>query len=281
MEKNANDKTVIITGMSGAGMSSVLKAMEDMGYEAFDNFPLFLIDQLIENRESDTKFAIGLDTRTRGFETAAVLNAAHRHMAKLLFVNCEDAVLQKRYTETRRRHPLARDKSVSAGIKKERAQLKPLLDAADIVIDTTDLSIHDLRHTLEGHFVQDSQKNLKITLMSFGFKYGVPREADIVMDVRFLQNPHWEPALKPLSGLDRPVGEHIEQDPGFADFLSSFQSLLSPLLPRYAEEGKKYLTIAMGCTGGRHRSVYVTKKMGAWLEEQGFKPYIEHRDLDG
>jgi len=271
-------KIIIVTGLSGAGISSALDALEDLGYEVLDNFPLPLISSLLET-PSDKPLAIGIDTRTRGFDPAAVLETAEELKAELVFMSCDEPVLQKRFTETRRRHPLAKDRPVSAGIKREQSWLFPLREKADVLIDTSELSIHDLRRVIEGHFDTTRSGKMTVTLLSFGYKYGLPREADIVMDVRFLKNPHWEEDLKPLTGQDKAVGDYIEQDPDFEKFVQHFQELIAPLLARYAQEGKSYLTLAVGCTGGRHRSVYIAEKLAPWLESLGPKIFIEHRDV--
>lgn len=273
-------KLVIVTGLSGAGMSSALKHFEDMGYEALDNFPLALIESLIASKEDTRPIALGIDTRTRGFDVQALLDKIEELNAKLLFLHADEAVLQKRFTETRRRHPLAKDRPVSAGIKKEMSWLFPLRGAATMAIDTSELSIHDLRRQIEGQFKIEQAGTLTITLLSFGYKYGLPREADIVMDARFLRNPHWVANLRPLTGKDPKVGDYIAEDPAFNDFINSFKSLLSPLLPRYQSEGKSYLTIAVGCSGGRHRSTHVVETLAKVLENQGVKVHIEHRDID-
>ena len=283
---NTNDHSareiLLVTGYSGAGMSSVLKTLEDMGFEAFDNFPLSMVEPLLADQGAKSNtIAIGIDARTRGFSTDAVINLCRDHNAKLVFLSCDDAVLQRRFTEPRRKHPLAREKSVKSAIHQEKEILQGLRSEADYVIDTSDLSIHDLRHILEGHFHQKKHKRMTITLMSFGFKHGLPREADIVMDVRFVQNPHWEPELRPLTGKDKAVGDHIEKDPDYAAFIERFETMIKPLLPRYEKEGKIYLTIAIGCTGGRHRSVYTVEKIAKWLTENGAVIHIEHRDLKG
>ncbi|MCB9990293.1 MAG: RNase adapter RapZ [Rhodospirillales bacterium] len=272
---------LIVTGLSGAGMSSSLKHLEDMGYEVFDNFPLTLVGPLVNDAQAQTRpIAIGIDTRTRGFDPDAVLAAIKAYSARLVFITADEAVLQKRFTETRRRHPLAADRPASAGIKKEQEWLYSLKEKTDDLIDTSMLSIHELRQVLEGRFGTDAEKRLTVTLMSFGFKYGTPREADIVLDVRFLQNPHWVPELKPLTGRDKAVGQYIEKDDGFAPFVTHLKDLIAPLLPRYAAEGKSYLTIAFGCTGGHHRSVYLAETLKPWTEDQGFKTHILHRDID-
>jgi len=273
--------TLIVTGLSGAGMSSALKHLEDLGYEVFDNFPLTLVGPLLGDPAfKDKPTAIGIDTRTRGFDPEAVRETVKALRARLVFVTADEMVLQKRFTETRRRHPLAQDRPASAGIKREQEWLHGLRAKADEVIDTSMLSVHDLRRVLEERFGLEQKGKLTVTLMSFGYKHGTPREADIVMDVRFLQNPHWVPELKPLTGLDAAVGTYVEQDAALEPFLTRFKDMMAPLLPRYAHEGKSYLTVAMGCTGGRHRSVYVVEKLKPWLEHQGFITHVFHRDAD-
>ena len=278
-------KPVIVTGFSGAGITSVLKTLEDFDYEVFDNFPVSLVQPLVEDVLADEgcsgNIAIGIDTRTRGFCVQAVTDLVRSVNAKFLFVVCDDAVLQKRFTETRRRHPMAQGRSVRYGIEQERKILGDLQSEADILLDTSEYSIHDMRHVLEGHFQIKPQEKLSVTLMSFGFRHGIPREADIVMDVRFLRNPHWDKVLKPMTGLDDEVGEYILKDGDFEAFICHFKGLLEPLLPRYAYEGKRYLTIAIGCTGGRHRSVFTVRHLSDWFKDKGLSVYIENRDLKG
>ncbi len=286
--KKEEFKIIVVTGMSGAGISSALKALEDRGYEVFDNFPLSLISELCSQtkdiskrheKSSKTGLAIGVDTRTRGFSAGRVLDTLKDIGAKLVFITCDDSVLYKRFTETRRRHPLAAERTVSYGIEKEKKILSKLKDNADIVIDTSDKSIHDLRHMLESFFSFKSDGALSISLVSFGFRNGVPRDADIVMDVRFLRNPHWDPALKLLTGLEDEVGEYIREDEDFEPFIENFKTLLKPLFPRYRAEGKSYLTIAVGCTGGKHRSVFVVDTLCKWMEDQGVRAFADHRDM--
>ncbi len=279
MSKSDNS-IIIVTGLSGAGMSSALKALEDLGYEVLDNFPVSMIDPLLQDSDNTKPIAIGIDTRTRGFDPDTILETVQGIGATLVFLSADEQVLQKRFTETRRKHPLATDRPVSAGIRKELELLYSLRDQADVMLDTTNLTIHDLRRTMEGQFSLHGASALTLTLMSFGFKYGVPREADLVMDVRFLKNPHWVEELKNQTGQDAPVGTYIEEDESFAPFIENFKKLLTPLLPRYAHEGKSYLTIAVGCTGGKHRSVYTVETLKPWLENQGFPLHIKHRDMD-
>lgn len=275
----AKNDLVFVTGLSGAGLSSALKTLEDLGYEVFDNFPLSLIDDLMKDKNTGKPIALGLDTRTRGFHPQTIIQKAADYAARLIFITCDEGVLQKRFTETRRLHPLAADRPVSAGIKKELAMLHPLKMAADPVIDTTELSIHALKRTLKGYMAAPSAQTINLTLLSFGFKNGLPREADIVMDVRFLKNPHWEEDLRPLTGVDKAVQTYIAKDSALAPFLANFKAMIDPLLDRYALEGKRYLTIAIGCTGGKHRSVYVATLLGAWLEQKNLPVTIDHRDM--
>jgi UPF0042 nucleotide-binding protein len=240
-----------------------------------------MIEPLLQDDEAHRRFiAIGIDTRTRGFDPDRIITKAKEIKASMLFLTAEEAVLQNRLTETRRRHPMAQDRPASAGIRKEQTWLYPLREHADIVINTSELSIHELRRQLEGHFGTNNQTGLTITLMSFGFRHGLPREADIVMDLRFLRNPHWVSELKTLTGTDQAVGEYISQDTTFDAFLDHFEALMTPLLPRYKQEGKSYLTIAFGCTGGRHRSVFTVEMLKPRLEAQGFGTSIVHRDME-
>lgn len=280
MNTPKNARHLIITGYSGAGMSSCLKHLEDVDYEVFDNFPLSLIPALVADPASaGHPLAIVVDARTRGFDPAGLIAIVRQTQAKLVFMTADESELLKRFTETRRRHPLAGDRPASAGIKKEQDILSPLQQAADLVIDTTGLSMHDLRRVVAGHFEDPRVGHLSITMMSFGFRHGVPRDADIVMDIRFLSNPHWVPELRPLTGLDRAVGDYVSGDSAFTGFIENFKTMLTPLLPRYAAEGKSYLTIAIGCTGGRHRSVYSVETLKPWLLAQGFPAQIFHRDV--
>ncbi len=271
---------LLITGLSGAGISSVLKSLEDLGFEVFDNFPISLLDPLLDETKDKSKLAIGIDARSRGFSAQSILNACEKIDARLVFITCDQDVLLQRFSETRRLHPKALDKPIISGIKEEQAMLNPLAQKADLTIDTSDLSIHDLRHILEGHFGTRSEQGMTINLMSFGFRNGLPREADIVMDVRFVKNPHWDDKLRPLSGMDKDVGDYIDEDKSFGLFMDNFKALLEPLIPKYENEGKNYLTIAVGCTGGRHRSVYSIETLAKWLENMPNRVHVTHRDLN-
>lgn len=281
-------KIVIVTGLSGAGISSALKILEDTGYEIFDNFPLNFIDPLVaQDGAHKNPLAFALDTRSRGFSPEAILARIEALRANpdnditLLFMTCSNGRLQKRFSETRRGHPLAKDRPVLDGIRQERGWLKPLMDAADLLIDTAELSVQDLRRQLESSIDPDpAKRRLTVTVMSFGFKNGVPRESDMVLDARFLANPHWDTILRPLTGKDKEVQDYVAKDPDFAAFLTHTESMLKLLLPRYADEGKYYFTLAVGCTGGRHRSVYLVERLSKILAGWGYNVSTRHRDLD-
>lgn len=276
---------VLVSGLSGGGMSTALKTLEDLGYEAVDNLRLSLLDALV-GQAHDRPLAIGIDSRTRDFTAEALaqeladLRERPDLDVQILFMEATDEVIQRRYTETRRPHPQALDRPIADGIARERALLTPLRETADVVIDTSDISIHDARRILAGHFRLDSDPALHVFVTSFAYRHGVPREADLVFDVRFLDNPHWVPELRPKTGFDADVAAHVEKDPDFAGFMRHLRELLAPLLPRYAREGKRYLTIAVGCTGGRHRSVLVTRRLADWLRGLGHKVGEAHRDID-
>jgi UPF0042 nucleotide-binding protein len=286
-QQDAMDKTKIIfvTGFSGAGRSTGLKILEDLGYEVFDNIPLRIVGSLIEAAEPPAHIAIGIDTRTRYFSAEKLiteidrLNADERYEAELVLMLCDEVKLQQRYSETRRPHPMASDRSVSDGIKVEAEILEPLLGYADYRIDTTTLSVHNLRDDLLHKFAIDETRQMQITVKSFGFKKGAPRDVDMVFDVRFLRNPHWDDALKALTGQDEAVGAYITADEDFAAFWDNVASMMALLLPRYQKEGKSYFTIGFGCMGGQHRSVYCTEKLAAQLKAQDYSINIQHRDM--
>jgi UPF0042 nucleotide-binding protein len=279
-------RLVLVTGMSGAGRSSALRALEDAGYEAVDNLPLALLDAIVASEGLRGRgLAIDVDIRSRGFSAPELAGAIDALFARpgldgrLLFIDCDDEVLRRRFTETRRRHPLAKDRPVLDGIRHERRQIEVVRARADVVIDTTELSVADLRRLVVGHFPLERDR-LSVFVVSFGFRKGVPREADLVFDVRFLANPHYVEALRPRTGLDAPVVAHVTADPAFAGFLAGLERLILPLLPLYEREGKHYLTIAVGCTGGRHRSIVVAERLGAILAREGQEVRVAHRDLD-
>jgi RNase adapter protein RapZ len=278
---------VLVSGLSGAGKASILRVLEDLGFETVDNPPLNTLEELV----GDRPLAAGVDTRTRGFSPDTVLLALERLRRRpgltvtLVYATAEDATLLCRYTETRRRHPLAPGggppgaNRVSDGIARERALMEPLRNAADWVVDTSDLPSPALRQLVERRFSPEGAPGLSVLVQSFAFPRGLPRDADLVFDLRFLRNPHYDPALRPLTGRNRAVAAHVEADPDFAAFWGRLTGFLDPLLPRYVAEGKKYLTVALGCTGGRHRSVLVAERLTAHFCHSGWRADVTHREL--
>lgn len=274
-------RLVLVTGLSGAGKNSILRALEDLGYEAVDNPPLSMVDTLIR---PNARLAVGIDARTRDFSADEVLSLLDRlrrrlrQPPQLIYATAEPTVLLRRYTETRRRHPLAPDGTVSEGIETETALTQPLQMAADWLIDTSDLPLPTLRQMIDQR-LGGAGTGLSVTLVSFGYPAGLPRDADLVFDARFLRNPHYIPELRPQTGLDEGVRAYIAADQGYADYLAKLVDLTAFLLPRFVEEGKKYATIAIGCTGGRHRSVTLVEALAAELDRLGWRARIEHRAL--
>ena len=283
-------RALLVTGMSGAGRTSALKILEDLGYEAVDNLPLSLFDKLLATDEAgdtndaiDRPLAIGIDSRTRAFDADAIAERIGDLRAEgveitLVFLDCSGTELTRRFSETRRRHPLALDRPAADGIAREREIVAPLRRIADIVIDTSDYAVRDLRRALSGRFARAAVEPLTLTILSFGFARGLPRDADLVFDMRFLANPHWDAILRPMTGDDDAVGAYITADPAFAPTFDRIFDLLLLLLPRYGAEGKAYLTVAFGCTGGRHRSVFVARMMADRLAAAGWGGSVVHRD---
>jgi RNase adapter protein RapZ len=290
MPQTRPNRILLVTGMSGAGKSTALKTLEDMGWEAVDNLPFSLLDRLLATKPSEgasgaRPLAIGIDSRTRGFKAQAIIDriktmrdGAGANIATL-FLDCTGAELERRYSETRRRHPLAPDRPAADGIARERELIAPLRRWADHVIDTTASTSNDLRLELRNRFEVDHGGEPVLSVMSFGFARGLPRNADLVFDMRFLRNPHWDAELRPMTGLDESVGLYVRADPAYAEAVSRIADLLLLLLPRYKAEGKSYITVAFGCTGGRHRSVHVAESISSQLRGAGFSPTVSHRDL--
>ncbi|KAF0138324.1 MAG: hypothetical protein FD153_1388 [Rhodospirillaceae bacterium] len=286
-ERATGTPVVVITGLSGAGKSSALKALEDMGYEAVDNLPLSLLANVVGHGSGPHRpLALCIDIRTRDFGIESVRQRLGRlkHEAgvdvRLVYIDCDDEVLRRRFTETRRRHPLALDRPLTDGIRHERQLMAPLRDAAHLVIDSSQLPPAALKQVLEHCFSTGTHRGLVVFVSSFAFRQGLPREADLVFDVRFLKNPHYEAALCARTGCDAEVTTFIASDPAFAPFFETLINLLGPLLPRYEAEGKSYLTIAIGCTGGRHRSVFVAERLTGWLRARGARVALRHRELE-
>jgi len=272
-----NRLMLLVTGMSGAGRSTALKVLEDLGFEAVDNLPLPFLARLAAGARTDAvtrPVAVGIDVRSRDFGSVALQEEVDKliyadHLdVKLLFLDCDDTILIRRYAETRRRHPLAADRPVEDGLALERRAIAPLRDRADLVIDTTELTVWDLKQRLATEFKHGGSSGMAVSVVSFSYRKGLPREADLVFDARFLTNPHYNPDLRPLTGQNSAVADAVAADKDFDAFWTRLTDLLTLTLPRYEQEGKSYLTIAVGCTGGKHRSVFIAEKLLAWLQEQ-------------
>lgn len=278
---------VIITGMSGAGKTVAIQSFEDMGYFCIDNMPPSLIPkfwELIKESGKVTKIALVVDLRSRSFFEeiqSMLIDIENTNFidTRMLFLDASDNELVSRYKETRRAHPLAMDGLITEGIRKERAILDDLKTRASIVIDTTTLTPRQLREKINQEFRASHETGFRVEILSFGFKYGLPIDADIVMDVRFLPNPHYIPELRPLTGKDEPVYDYVMSFPETEEFYQQFTTLLQTILPGYVKEGKSSLTVAIGCTGGQHRSVALSERIGATLSED-YRVNITHRDKD-
>jgi UPF0042 nucleotide-binding protein len=285
---------LLVSGMSGAGKSTALRTLEDLGWETVDNLPLMLLDRLTETlprsgndtQDRERPLAIGIDTRTRGFDAHTIVqrietlrDTEHRDI-ETLYLDCSGSELERRYAETRRRHPMAQDRPAADGIARERELTEPLRRWATQVIDTTAMTVNDLQHEVRTRFSRDPNDETVLTILSFGFSRGMPRNADLVFDVRFLRNPHWNENLKPMTGLSSEVSNYIAQDPAYEDAVGQIERLLAILLPRYQAQGKSYVTVAFGCTGGRHRSVHVAERVASYLRREGFSPTVLHRNIE-
>jgi UPF0042 nucleotide-binding protein len=285
---------LLITGLSGAGKSTALDVLEDLGWETIDNLPIRMLERLVgeAERSSDqtstpprAPLAIGFDSRTRGFVPIEIITLIKSMSARgdlaltFMFIDCKTTELERRFNETRRRHPMAQERTVQEAIAAERELLEPLRRWADVVIDTSALTSNDLQSRVRELFGKEHQAEPNLTVSSFGFARGMPPLADLVFDMRFLDNPHWVEGLRDKTGLDPEVGAHIEGDTAFAQAFEQIRSLLLNLLPRYKAQGKAYVHIAFGCTGGRHRSVFTAQSMAEALREAGFSPTVRHRNL--
>ena len=274
---------MIVTGLSGAGKSSALSYLEDMGYEAIDNLPLPMLPDLLDLKKARKKsIAVGVDSRTLGFKASKLLSEAKKVGAQVVFLTSNKRVLQQRFSKTRRRHPLTSSEiSLQQAIAQEMDDFAPLYDKSDVVLDTSKLTPVELGQMLANNFAIDTKpKEPQYSVMSFSYAYGVPAHADYVFDVRFLKNPFYDPSLRNKDGRDKNVQKYIEQDQHVVDFISHVKQLLEPLLPRFVEEGKNYVTIAFGCTGGMHRSVYLAETIGKWMKKQVGDVTIHHRERD-
>lgn len=283
----AGFRLVLITGMSGAGRSTASKALEDIGYSVTDNLPADLIGEIVARARAPEstreRVAVVVDARS-GLEFATLDRTLERLATDgvpvtILFLDADDEALATRFEETRRPHPVAAP-TVADSIAAERKGLESLKERADMIVDTTDRNVHELRDAIRDAF-EEQDRPMRVTVTSFGFKTGVPRVVDLVFDVRFLPNPHWVEELRPLTGLDETVSNHVLQSNDAAAFLEHVEGLLDFLVPRYEAEGKSYLTIGVGCTGGRHRSVAIVEEIARWLEARGdVDVTVRHRDLD-
>lgn len=279
-------RLVLVTGPSGAGRSSALRVLEDAGFEAIDNLPLRLLPALLDGPEREGSVALGIDARNRDFSTTAVLDLIGQLagrtdvMTELLYLDCADDTLLRRFSETRRRHPLAPEDRPAEGIAREKELLAPIRARADVLIDTTQLNIHQLRVEVEEWFAPDGGLSLAVSVESFSYKRGLPRSVDIVHDCRFLQNPYWKPELRGLNGTDQAVADYVKEDARYGPFSRKVQELSELLLPAFLDEGKSHVSIAFGCTGGQHRSVALAEEHALRLANKGWQVSIRHRELD-
>jgi len=279
-------RLVLVTGPSGAGRSTAIHAFEDLGYEVIDNLPLSLVPRLIEGPALGRPIALGLDVRNRDFAASALielidsLTVDPRIGLQVLYLDCVPGELIRRYSDTRRRHPLAPHETPSHGIDRERDLLTPIRVRADHLIDTTEMTPHDLKAEIARWFGKDQANRLAVSVQSFSYKRGVPRGVDMVFDCRFLANPHWVTGLRASDGRDPMVQAHVQGDPRFAEFLQRLRDLILMLLPAHRDEGKAYLSIGFGCSGGQHRSVVVAELLGKVLAEEGWPVSKRHRELE-
>ena len=276
-------RLLLVTGMSGAGKSTVLDTLEDMGWDVVDNLPADLLDSFVNGGEQcrTASVAVAMDARSRGFDPERLpelIRSIEGVEPEILYLDCSGTELMRRYDETRRRHPLAQDRPAEDGIARERQMTMPLRNGADSVLDTTDLSPAELRDELQRRYGGDSDQPV-LTIASFAFARGISRTADLVFDLRFLPNPHWVDELRPLTGQERPVRDYLAREPVWGETMERIESLLIDWIPRYWAAGKSYVTVAFGCTGGRHRSVAAAVEMAERLRGAGFAPNVRHRDL--
>lgn len=284
---SSRHSVLLVTGLLGAGKTTALRVLEDLGWETIDNFPIRFLDRLVGPPSTEVRppLAIGFDSRTRDFDPRRLIERVKKLGARgdleitTLFLDCSGQELERRYNETRRRHPLAHDQSASVGIAAERELIEPLRRWADVVISTTNFSSNDLQQAVRERFLPKAERTLTVTVTSFGFSRGMPPIADLVFDMRFLDNPHWDPKLREQTGQDAAVGRHIRKDAAYAEAYERIRDLILFLLPHYQTQGKAYVNIAFGCTGGKHRSVYIAEEIVRALRKAGFSPTLLHRNL--
>jgi UPF0042 nucleotide-binding protein len=279
-------RILLLTGLSGAGKTTALHVLEDLGWEVIDNLPTGMLKQLIASSDGQmAPLAIGFDSRTRGFAPCEIIEeltelAAPKNIAiSTLFIDCSDSELERRYNETRRRHPMAQDRPLLDGIRAERELLEPLRNWVELVLDTSAMSTNQLQQSIREIYGEGSGQPLTLSISSFGFARGMPPLADLVFDMRFLDNPHWIEGLREKTGRDESVAAHIRKDDAFAPAYTRIRDLLLELIPRYQAQGKSYVHVAFGCTGGRHRSVFTAEEIARDLRDAGFSPTVQHRNL--
>lgn len=277
---------VLVTGPSGAGRSTAIHVLEDLGFEAIDNLPMGLWSRLLDGAESDRPMALGIDARNRDFSTigfielAEKLNRMEQVDLTVLYLDCSDEVLLRRFSETRRRHPVAGDSSPETGIRQEKELLSPIREIAGTLIDTSALNVHQLREEVERWFAPEGGRHLAVSIESFSYKRGLPRGLDMVFDCRFLANPYWRPELRSADGRNPDVAHYVQSDTNYAPFFDRVVDLLTVLLPAFRAEGKAHLSVAFGCTGGQHRSVAMAEAVAKALAEGGQQVAIRHREME-
>ncbi len=282
---------LFVTGRSGAGLSTVLKILEDLGYETMDNVPVSLLlsffnkINLGDEKISSKAIAVGLNIRTSSFDAINFIKDLEsiknieKFKLETVFLDCDENTLSQRYTKTRRKHPLAKDSNLIDGIRVENEIIKPLRETANLVIDTSLMGVNDLRQLISGNYTLKDTNTIAIGIKSFAFPNGLPRESDLVFDVRFLKNPFYDDSLRSKTGRDSEVGKYIMTDPEYKSFFDNLSNMISSLLPLYKAEGKAYLTISIGCTGGQHRSVFVAEEIANSLISSDYEVEVSHREL--
>ncbi|MBO9445358.1 RNase adapter RapZ [Ruegeria sp. R14_0] len=279
-------RIVLVTGPSGAGRTTAIHVLEDLGFEAIDNLPMGLLTRLLDGPESDQPMALGIDARNRDFSTIGFIELAARLRGMdqadltILYLDCTDDVLLRRFSETRRRHPVAVDASPETGVRQEKELLAPIREIADTLIDTSALNVHQLREEVERWFAPKSGRHLAVSIESFSYKRGLPRGLDMVFDCRFLANPYWRPELRAEDGRNPDVARYVQSDDNYAPFFDRVVDLLKLLLPAFRAEGKAHLSVAFGCTGGQHRSVAMAEAVAKALAEEGQQVAVRHREME-
>lgn len=284
--RQATKRVVLVTGPSGAGRSTAINTLEDLGYETIDNLPLSVLPRLLDGPPSSRPLALGLDVRNRDFSVSALIDVidglgrAPDIAAELLYLEASPDAIVRRYSETRRRHPLAPAESAAVGVEREVDLLIPIRSRADVLIDTSELTPHQLRDEMERWFARGESAQMAVSVQSFSYKRGMPRGVDMVFDVRFLANPYWDESLRGLSGMDPAVRAYVQADARYDAFFGKVVDMTELLLPAYVDEGKRYLAIAFGCTGGQHRSVTLAENLAKALADQDWQVSIRHRELE-